>query len=655
MRRLEVGSSKLPWGRAALKENGVGAEWDEYVHDLHQLRLKHVRADVKKHMKTPRSLLIHEAMNKGGKNAKREAMMEERYLEIERANRALLNRLSSVMRKPGDVVSMVQASQNSGAMRTTTLNKVFRNKQLKRIDAENEKLIHQIERGKSTYSRKAWAADRRQQEKYLKNISRYRNGPQATALRTAPRIARKSKKRSQGSKGGRLRVHRSKSQTGTGEFVGYHDWRRQKHHQRKKKWTKSLPPLEAGGHGGSSVMMGRSESSPAMSFVRPEMHAGQTRITETTLGGSAVAARSSRTGAPAVAVPNHTKVFEAGRQMNGVFAVVSAITRGSALVIQAFVPEDQTTTEVEVTPQQAKHAMRHVSSDIFRPERREDLCRALVAKVEFFFKDSKRMLLFNDQSTEGDTAATAGLMASQQQQQQQQRRRRQEEGGATSAALSAADAAVPAPGANAGPGSALLPAPGDAEPEDQEAQRDALEGVFRLIPAYEKEGEGLLRKSDWLDAASSSDRVKQVLRSEILCGYPPLRLLRKPEAYRNYLHTLVTRKDGFVDVDELLLFAQDLVQRGGSAASGGAVDSWRAAIRLFNRSERPSGRHVMVTLHDWSYLRIHDLFGPEKGVFESQLPPVVTDTVRRADRPEEKVDILREYILEEQLIPGLSM
>ena len=34
---------------------------------------------------------------------------------------------------------------------------------------ENEKLIHRIERGGSTYSRKAWAKDRNQQEKYLKN------------------------------------------------------------------------------------------------------------------------------------------------------------------------------------------------------------------------------------------------------------------------------------------------------------------------------------------------------------------------------------------------------------------------------------------------------------------------------------------------------
>ena len=195
MRRLEVGSSKLPWGRASLKESGTSSEWDEYVHDLHQMRLKHVRADVKEHMKTPRSLIIHQKMfpTKNAGALQRSSQQEERYLEIERANRALLNRLSSVMRKPGDVVSMVLATANANTH--ATLNEGTRKKELKRIDNENEKLISRIERGGSTYSRKAWAKDRNQQEKYLKNLSRYRNGPQATALRVAPNLKNKKKKR----------------------------------------------------------------------------------------------------------------------------------------------------------------------------------------------------------------------------------------------------------------------------------------------------------------------------------------------------------------------------------------------------------------------------------------------------------------------------
>ena len=551
MRRLEVGSSKLPWGRASLKESGTSSEWDEYVHDLHQMRLKHVRADVKEHMKTPRSLIIHQKMfpTKNAGALQRSSQQEERYLEIERANRALLNRLSSVMRKPGDVVSMVLATANANTH--ATLNEGTRKKELKRIDNENEKLISRIERGGSTYSRKAWAKDRNQQEKYLKNLSRYRNGPQATALRVAPNLKNKKKR----GKRGRLRVQKSSNASGEmGDFTGYMDWRRQKHkHKRKKNWTKSssLPPLEN--------ELSTAASAPTLSFEHSSS-IGRTRITETSLGGhgsqstrhqhhaasslsppslsplSPLSPLSSspnhknlkpalQHGQPST-VPNHTKVFETGRSMNGVFAVVSAITRGSSLIIQAFVPEDQTTTEVEVSPAQAKYAMRHVSSDIFRPEKREELCRALVAKVEFFFKDSQRMLLFNKTSTAGNPTATSP-------------------GGAPTSAATLSTNAPPT----------LMPSTQEAstrqrsrkEEEAEEVDEEdndefrALEGVFQLIPGFSIGGNVL--KTKWCDAVNQSDRVKTVLRSEILCGYPSLRALRVCSNYQNALNQLVTKTD----------------------------------------------------------------------------------------------------------------
>ena len=47
-----------------------------------------------------------------------------------------------------------------------------------------------------------------------------------------------------------------------------------------------------------------------------------------------------------------------------------------------------------------------------------------------------------------------------------------------------------------------------------------------------------MRKTDWLAAVNSSDRVKTVLRSEVLCGYPALRVLREPGNYSNELHKL---------------------------------------------------------------------------------------------------------------------
>jgi hypothetical protein len=495
------------------------------------------------------------------------------------------------------------------------------------------------------------------------------------------------------------------------------DWRRQKHHQKKKKWTKSLPPLEGAG---SSPMMGHSESMPSMSFERPEMQIGlgSTLMTETTLGSGDVRSRtlaggnnqrqgvgiaggggggltlsgsiggynkqssaqstiapSSKTKkkakSPKAAVPNHTKVFEAGRQMNdGKFAVLSAITRGPSLIIQAFVPEDQTTTEVEVSPKDAKFALRHLSNDIFRPERREDLCRALVAKVEFFFKDNVRLLLFNKVSLAGNPKSPVaptklGLPVHENKlNTKSPSPKRAIKGGSSpdgkkknvkisskkkkAKKEKSKKSSVSFDGVLEEDEQALA---ARAEEKDEEAAiRGALEGVLHLIPTFR---EGVVRKTDWLAAVSTSDRVKTVLRSEVLCGYPALRVLREPGNYSNELHKLETTQDGFIDLEELLLFANDLSSRAPAMASGsgGTVESFRAACKLFNRSQRKSGRRVLLTLHDWCHLRIHDIFSPIQGVYEAQLAPMVSDLVQRAETTKDRVGILKEYILEEELIP----
>jgi hypothetical protein len=65
----------------------------------------------------------------------------------------------------------------------------------------------------------------------------------------------------------------------------------------------------------------------------------------------------------------------------------------------------------------------------------------------------------------------------------------------------------------------------------------------------------------WIVSVNSSDRVKSVLRSEILCGYPALRFLRVTDNYQNELHQLQTKINGEVTVNELLLFAQDLGEK----------------------------------------------------------------------------------------------
>ena len=96
----------LPYGRPN-EGSLVKQDWDDYLHDLHKTRLRHVRAEVKKEMKTPRSLMIRKRM---GRNGKKQALMEERYLEIERENRILLNKMSRMMREPAEIKKAMQNS-----------------------------------------------------------------------------------------------------------------------------------------------------------------------------------------------------------------------------------------------------------------------------------------------------------------------------------------------------------------------------------------------------------------------------------------------------------------------------------------------------------------------------------------------------------------
>ena len=298
-----------------------------------------------------------------------------------------------------------------------------------------------------------------------------------------------------------------------------------------------------------------------------------------------------------------------------------------------------------------------LQADIFRPERREDLCRALVAKVEFFFKDSKRMLLFNKTSQNGDSALAPSIKKDEllfqtppeedKNQQKSKNKKNSPKSTKSSPKSSSSKSSSPKPTASSPNSTSKRRSDQEEElDEEEEAQMNALEGVFQLIQGYVS-GSTIL-KSKWIESINSSDRVKSVLRSEILCGYPALRFLRVTDNYQNELHQLQTKINGEVTVNELLLFAQDLSEKIPNQNSG-HQSSWKAACRMFNRSQRKVGRHVMFTLHNWSHLRITDLF-TDFSVWECQLASVVSDSVRRATSVTERVEILKEYVMEEDIM-----
>ena len=145
----------LPWGRKG--EDVFTQDWDDFQQDIHKKRLKHMKPEVRKFMQSPKQGLSVET-----RDAKRKALKRARYLDIELENRVLLNKLSHLMRHPAEIFQAMEGER----VGPRSLNKLTREKEYKRINRENNKLVSRIERGKGEYSRHKWAKSARK----LKNI-----------------------------------------------------------------------------------------------------------------------------------------------------------------------------------------------------------------------------------------------------------------------------------------------------------------------------------------------------------------------------------------------------------------------------------------------------------------------------------------------------
>lgn len=102
-------------------------------------------------------------------NLKREQMLEERYEEIDRHNRILLQKMAGIMRKPP------QSAEGGARPRSGrgSLNKPNRIKELHRITKENQGILERIQRVAPTYNHVEWFEDARLQEKRLQYCCEY--------------------------------------------------------------------------------------------------------------------------------------------------------------------------------------------------------------------------------------------------------------------------------------------------------------------------------------------------------------------------------------------------------------------------------------------------------------------------------------------------
>ncbi len=145
--------------RAHRRGNQVAQrKYDEYCQRLHQKRLRSIKAAIdNKAPKRPSHLR---------KNLKREQMMEERYATIERENRLLLEKMSSIMQGNHGIDNKLRKPKNVGS----SMNKTYRKRELQRITRENQAILRRIQACEPSLNRQVWEEDRRQNEKWLRNI-----------------------------------------------------------------------------------------------------------------------------------------------------------------------------------------------------------------------------------------------------------------------------------------------------------------------------------------------------------------------------------------------------------------------------------------------------------------------------------------------------
>jgi E3 ubiquitin-protein ligase TRIP12 len=131
--------------------------------ELHKKKIRAMRPQV--NTETPHVHHFDHLRN----NLKKEQLLEERYHEIDRANRILLNKMSDIMKHP---------SSSSGAMQRSatgppSLNEGRRKSELRRITQENQGILQRIRKAQPVLNHVEWEDSFRQSAGYLRNAAEY--------------------------------------------------------------------------------------------------------------------------------------------------------------------------------------------------------------------------------------------------------------------------------------------------------------------------------------------------------------------------------------------------------------------------------------------------------------------------------------------------
>lgn len=98
-------------------------------------------------------------------NGKKQMLLEDKFTEIERENRLLLEKITTTMNK--------RAGEGERERMNKSLNSNFRKKQLQNIEIENARLLKRLQEKKSDYDTGKLKEEWKKQKAVIKNIANY--------------------------------------------------------------------------------------------------------------------------------------------------------------------------------------------------------------------------------------------------------------------------------------------------------------------------------------------------------------------------------------------------------------------------------------------------------------------------------------------------
>ncbi|GMI55514.1 hypothetical protein ScalyP_jg7841 [Parmales sp. scaly parma] len=149
-------------GRKAMpvQNKACNARYIKTCQEMHKKKLRDMKCSIDNKMPATASHFKT--------NAKKNAIMEERFATIERENRMLLEKMSYIMRFKGGI-----DNKNDSLQYGRSLNKDCRKRELQKITKQNQLILRRIQEATPTFDHLQWAEEARVNDGFMQNICEF--------------------------------------------------------------------------------------------------------------------------------------------------------------------------------------------------------------------------------------------------------------------------------------------------------------------------------------------------------------------------------------------------------------------------------------------------------------------------------------------------